>query len=63
MKNNQLIVIDWLVNTGNNFITDIIELDGNYEGIPIGILNAFNDLTDDEKLEVITTAGKELIEN
>ncbi|NRG47433.1 hypothetical protein CWS20_22715 [Cytobacillus horneckiae] len=63
MEKNQQIVIDYLINTGNDFLSDIVELEGTYESIPTIVSIAFEALTEKEKIEVIKESASYLLKN
>lgn len=53
MNENQKIVIRWLSNTGQNYINDLVELEGGYDSVPDEVCNAFVELSYKEQLEVV----------
>ncbi|WP_090811242.1 hypothetical protein [Paenibacillus sp. 276b] len=61
MNKNQLIVIKWLSNTGQNFLSDIVELEGAFDCVPGDVAEAFASLSDREKIEVIQKAANNLL--
>lgn len=61
MNKNQLVVIKWLSTTGHNFLSDIVELEGDFESVPEDVAEAFATLSDREKIEVIQKAANNLL--
>ncbi|MCZ1268250.1 MULTISPECIES: hypothetical protein [Paenibacillus] len=61
MSKNQLVVIKWLSTTGQNFLSDIVELEGAFDGVPEDVAEAFATLSDREKIEVIQKAANNLL--
>ena len=61
MKKNQRIVVDWFLNTETEFLWAIVELEGSYESIPDEVADAFEKLTDKEKVEVIQKSASRIL--
>lgn len=61
MKESQTIIIDWLVSTGNDFLGSIAELEGSFESLPEEVYEAFEGLSDKEKIQVIKESAERLL--
>lgn len=61
MNDNQLIVLKWMTESGT-FQDAIIELEGEYESIPDAVYEAYDNINQKEKLEVIHKATEILLE-
>lgn len=61
MKNNQLIIVEWFLKNEMEFLSSIVELEGSFESIPDEVADAFEELTDKEKVEVIKKSASSLL--
>lgn len=61
MNENQKIVVKWLSNTGLNFLSDLVELEGAYDGVPDNVHAAYLALSDREVVEVIKESASNLL--
>ncbi|HGQ2848715.1 TPA: hypothetical protein ACLZEB_001182 [Streptococcus pneumoniae] len=61
MNDNQLKVLKWMTESGT-FQDAIIELEGEYESIPDAVYEAYDNINQKEKLEVIHKATEILLE-
>lgn len=61
MNDNQRIVLKWMTESGT-FQDAIIELEGEYESIPDAVYEAYDNINQKEKLEVIHKATEILLE-
>lgn len=61
MNKNQRTVIQYLTNTGYDFLSDLVELEGAYDSVPEEVHEAFIDLSDREKIEVIKRSATILL--
>ncbi|MFY0516416.1 hypothetical protein ACOMCU_01105 [Lysinibacillus sp. UGB7] len=55
MNDNQLIVLKWMIKTVN-FQDMLIELDGAFESVPNEVCEAYENISQKEKIEVIHKA-------
>lgn len=55
MNDNQLIVLKWMIKSVN-FQDMLIELDGAFESVPIEVYEAYENINQKEKIEVIHKA-------
>lgn len=55
MNDNQLIVLKWMVRTVN-FQDMLIELDGAFESVPNEVCEAYENISQKEKIEVMHKA-------
>ncbi|GGF86699.1 hypothetical protein [Paenibacillus aceti] len=61
MTKNQRVVVDWLSNTGYDFLSDLVELEGYYDSVPDEVCEAFSDLSGREKIEVVKQSASNLL--
>jgi len=61
MNKNQQTVVEWLCNTGLNFMSDLVELEGAYEGVPDNVLESWEEISDREKIEVVKKSASNLL--
>ncbi|MCA1066092.1 hypothetical protein QTG56_25620 (plasmid) [Rossellomorea sp. AcN35-11] len=61
MKKMQRIVVDWISNSNMEFVSAIIELEGSFEGIPNEVADAFEELSEKERIEVIKKSASTLL--
>lgn len=61
MNKDQCVVVNWLSNTGQNFLSDLVELEGSYDGVPDEVIEAFIGLSEREKIEVIKRSAINLL--
>ncbi|MBG9693238.1 hypothetical protein ABD91_21095 [Lysinibacillus sphaericus] len=55
MNDNQLIVLKWMVRT-DNFQDMLIELDGAFKSVPNEVCEAYENISQKEKIEVMHKA-------
>jgi len=63
MTKNQKIVVDYLSNTGHDFLSDLAELEGAYDSIPDEVHEAFSELSDKQKIEVVRNSASNLLKS
>ncbi|MDU0330502.1 hypothetical protein RW092_09830 [Paenibacillus sp. 3LSP] len=61
MNKYQRLVVKWFCETGQNFISDIAELEGGFDGVPDEVFDAFGKLSYKEQIEVIKEAANKLL--
>lgn len=61
MNKNQRTVVEWLSNTGRDFLSDLVELEGAFDDVPDDVHDAFLELSDREKIEVVKKSASNLL--
>lgn len=61
MNKNQKAIVKWLSNTGQNFLSDLVELEGAYDSVPEEVQEAFAELSDREKIEAVKKSASNLL--
>lgn len=62
MNKRQKIVVEWLSNTGVNFMSALIELEQDYDSVPNEVCQSFKVLSDREKVEVVNKSSANILE-
>ncbi|MFS8189501.1 hypothetical protein ACMG4J_22595 [Rossellomorea marisflavi] len=61
MNKNQRIVVDWFLFNDTGFLSSIVELEGCFESVPNEVIEAFEELTEKEQVEVIKKSAHSLL--
>lgn len=61
MNKKQKIVLDWLSSSELNFIDNLIEMEGSFESVPDEVLDAYMELSDIQRIEVVKESASNLL--
>lgn len=57
LNKNQRIIVDWLSNTGQDYMSDLAELEGAFDSVPEEVHEAFLALSAIQKIEMVKKAA------